>query len=58
MEARLSSTGTERDDLSINVLELLGMVVRAWAFVEFQGVRPRFEGESILLKGDNMSAIH
>ena len=56
--SRLRSRVQEWDDLSINVLELLAMVVTAWAFtVHAKGV-PRFVGECILMRGDNMSAIH
>ena len=46
------------DDLSTNVLELLAMVVTARAFtVHAKGV-PRHVGERIIIRGDNMSAIH
>ena len=57
VQTRLRSV-EERDEISINVLELLGMVVTAWAFVTLERARPRFRGESLLMKGDNMSAIH
>ena len=47
-----------RDDLLINVLELLGMVVTAWAFVLHAGAEPEYDHESIIMRGDNQSPIH
>ena len=47
-----------RDDLSINVSELLGMVVTAWALTVHAGARPGYPGQSILMRRDNMSAVH
>lgn len=47
-----------RDDLSINLLELLGMVVTAWAFTVDAGTTPEYQGQSVLMRGDNMSAVH
>ena len=55
---RLRSHVQGRDDLSINVLELLAMVVTAWAFTVEARVAPQYVGESILMRGDNMSAVH
>ena len=46
------------DDLSINVLELLAMIVTAWAFTVDAQVAPQYVGESFPLRGDNMSAVH
>ena len=55
---RLRQRVCGRDDLSINVLELLGMVVIARAFVVHAGAKPEYDCQSILLRGDNQSAIH
>ena len=58
VRTRLRQKVRGRDDLSINVLELLGMVVTAWAFVGQTGAEPMYQRESILMRGDNQSAIH
>ena len=42
----------------MNVFELLGMVVTAWALIVHAGARPEYPGQSILMRGDNMSAVH
>ena len=55
---RLRSYVQGRDDLSFNVLELLAMVVTAWAFTVEAKSAPQYAGESILMRGDNMSAVH
>ena len=47
-----------RDDLSMNVFELLGMVMTAWALTVHAGARPEYPGQSVLMRGDNMSAVH
>ena len=45
------------DDLSMNVFELLGMVVTAWAMTVHAGARPEDPGQSILIRRDNMSDV-
>ena len=45
----------QRDELSINLLELLAMTVTAWAFIR-AGNRPRYPRDCILMRGDNSSA--
>ena len=57
-KSRLSEHVQGHDDLSINVLELLGMVIQAWALVVGAGSRPQFGGENVLMLGDNMAAVH
>ena len=42
----------------MNVFELLGMVVIAWAMTVHAGARPEYPGQSILIRRDNMSAVH
>ena len=55
---RLRSHVQGRDNLSIDVLELLAMVVTAWAFTVKAKAAPQYAGESILMWGDNVSAVH
>ena len=50
------SVGCE-DDFSINVLELLGMVVSAWVLVVLCAERPLARGDCVLLRGDNEAAV-
>ena len=47
-----------RHDVSINVLKLLAMIVTAWVFTVPAKIEPQYVGESILMRGDNMSAVH
>ena len=58
VRARLRSCNSHRDDLSINLLELLGMVITAWVFVVQAGSRPTYAREIILMRGDNQTAVH
>ena len=48
VRARVRSTVFGRDDLSINVLELLAMTVTAWAFAMLAATLPDYPGEQIL----------
>ena len=57
IRARLRKRVCSRDDLSMNVFELLGMVVTAWALTVHASARPEYPGQSILMRGD-MSAVH
>ena len=41
----------------MNALELLGMVVTALTFVTQSDARPRYARDTILIRGDNMSAV-
>ena len=58
IQARLRKRVCSRDDLSMNVFESLSMVVTAWALTVHAGARPEYPGQSILMRRDNMSAIH
>ena len=49
---------TREDDLSVNVLELLGMAVTAWVFVISCAERPSATGDCVLLRGDNEATVH
>ena len=57
VRARLRATVRDWNDLSINVLELLGMVVTAWIFVTQSDARPSDARDTVLMRGDNMSAV-
>ena len=43
--------------ITINLLELLRMVVTAWVMLELVGDRPDAAGDPILMRGDNMAAV-
>lgn len=58
VRARLRTKVKARDDLSINVFELLGMVMTAWALTVHAGAVPDYPGQSVLMRGDNQSACH
>ena len=45
----------ETSTITINLLELLGMVVTAWVMLELVGDRPDAEGDPILMRGDNLA---
>ena len=43
--------------ITINLLELLGMVVTAWVMLELVGDRVDEKGDPILARGDNTAAV-
>ena len=43
--------------ITINLLELLGIVVYAWVMLELVGDRPDAAGDPILMRGDSMAAV-
>ena len=43
--------------VTINMLELLEMVVTAWVMLELVGDRPAFEGDPVLMRSDNVAAV-
>ena len=45
------------NDVSINALELLGMLVGAWVFVVRQRRRPASAGDCVFLRGDNKPSV-
>ena len=57
VRAWLRATVRDWNDLSINVFELLGMVVTALNFVTQSDVRPSYARDISLMGGDNMSAV-
>ena len=48
---------SRHNDLSINVLELLGMVIGAWVFLVQANTKPSYVRDSIRMRGDNSSAV-
>ena len=57
IRARIRKRVCSRDDMSVNLFQLLGMVVTAWALIVHAGARSEYPGQSILMRGDNMSAV-
>ena len=47
-----------QDSISINALELLGMVMSAYMLAEVCGERPVGNEDCVLLRGDNEAAVH
>lgn len=58
LRTRLRQRVCDKDDLSIHVLQLLGMIVTAWAIIVRAGASPRFARESLIMRGDSMSAVY
>ena len=57
VRARLRATVRDWNHLSINVLELLGIVVTAWSFVSKSDAWPSYARDTISMRGDDMSAV-
>ena len=55
VRARLREKVNGWNDLSINVLELLGMVVTAWIFVSESDILPSYARDTVLMRRDNTS---
>ena len=58
LRARVRPKVFGRDDLSINLLELLAMTVTAWAFTVQAATSPNYPGASIFMRGDNSYGVH
>ena len=56
-ELRRKADLGETCTVTIDLLELLGMVVTTWVMLELVGDRPDAEGGPILMRGDNMAAV-
>ena len=54
--ARFQERAEDHDDISINLLDLFGMVLMAWVFVREVRMQPRHGQDCILMRGDNSSA--
>ena len=57
MRGRQRATIKGWKDLSINVLELLGMLATVFTFVTQSDARPSYARDTILMWGDNMSGV-
>ena len=59
-QARFCGSGraeASMDDISVNVLELLGMVISAWVLVVLFEDLPTQAGDCLLLRGGNEAAV-
>ena len=52
-----SRTRTGYDSLSINVLELFGMMWTAYMMIVIRRDLPSRDGEAVLMRGDNSSSV-
>lgn len=57
MRSRFREEIIGRDDLSIDVLELLGMVVGTRIFIAQSATKPGYAKDSVRMHGDNSSAV-
>ena len=59
LTAELKRKAERRDTctVTINLIELPGMVVTAWVMLELVGNRPASEGDPALMRGDNVAAV-
>ena len=57
--AELKGKAARRETCSvtINLFELVGMVLKAWVMHELVGDRPEPKGDPILMRGDNFAAV-
>lgn len=56
--ARLRKRVCLRDDLSMNVFELLSMVMTAWALTVYAGARSEYQGQSVFMRRGPKIALH
>ena len=56
-ELKRKAARRETCTITINLLELLGMVVTAWVMLELVGDRADAKGDPILMRGDNRAAV-
>lgn len=47
----------ETCSVTINLLELVGMVITGWSMFELGGDRPETKGDPLLMRGDNFAAV-
>ena len=45
------------DSVSINLLEIMAMVMTAYVMIDMKGERPRRRGEAVLMRADNEAAV-
>ena len=56
-ELKRKAACRETSSVTINLLELVGMVMTAWVMHELVGDRPEMKGDPILMRGDNFAAV-
>lgn len=56
-ELKRKGAAHETSDITINLLELGGMFMTAWVVQMVLKDRPQEEGQSVLMRGDNVSAV-
>ena len=56
-ELKRKGAANETSDITINLLELGGMFMTAWVVQMVLKDRPTEEGQSVLMRGDNVSAV-
>lgn len=56
-ELKRKAACRETSSVTINLLELVGMVVTAWVMHDLVGDRPESKGDAILMRGDNVAAV-
>ena len=56
-ELKRKAQEKETSDITINLLELAGMFMTAWVVQMILKDRPVEEGQSVLMRGDNVSAV-
>ena len=57
VELKRKAARRETCSVTINLLELVGMMLTAWAMHELVGERPESKGDPILMRGDNFAAV-
>ena len=56
-ELKRKATLLETCTVTINLLEVLEMVVTAWVMLELGGDRSAFDGDPVLMRGGNVAAV-
>ena len=56
-ELKRKAERRETCTITINLLELRGMVVTAWVMIELTGGRPVIVGDPIAMRGDNVATV-
>jgi len=56
-ELKRKAEEKEKSAITINTLELLGMIVTCWVVQTVVGEKPTLPGQAILMRGDNVSAV-
>ena len=57
VELKQKAAQRKTSSITINLLELVGMVVTAWVMQELVGDLPQTKGDPVLMRGDNVAAV-